>query len=180
MSDWGKIFEWVFKVMDTKAWIILVVTGVLLYLPESLLPKQALDIRENWGGWVLVLLLLSLGFTLNSLWKWVQRRLNLKNGKKQALENFETLHPVQQMLLLEMFFQRRFTCNLKVNASEVVTLVRYGYLSREGKVTLDSNGDPCVNTTLTPQTIRLMQENREHMQEIRSKLAQDGVGGLPD
>ena len=103
-----------------------------------------------------------------------------KNGKKQALENFETLHPVQQMLLLEMFFQRRFTCNLKVNASEVVTLVRYGYLSREGMVTLDSNGDPCVNTTLTPQTIRLMQENREHMQEIRSKLAQDGVGGLPD
>ena len=65
MSDWGKIFEWVFKVMDTKAWIILVVTGVLLYLPESLLPKQALDIRESWGGWVLVLLLLSLGFTLN-------------------------------------------------------------------------------------------------------------------
>ena len=180
MSDWGKIFEWVFKVMDTKAWIILVVTGVLLYLPESLLPKQALDIRENWGGWVLVLLLLSLGFTLNSLWKWVQRRLDQKDGKKQALVNFETLHPVQQMLLLEMFFQRRFTCNLKVNASEVVTLVRYGYLFREGMVTLDANGDPCVNTTLTPQTIRLMQENREYMQEIKSKLAQDGVSGLPD
>lgn len=177
MSDWGKCVSVVFEMLNTKSWILLVVTGTLLYLPESLLPKQALEIRENYGGWAVILLLLSICFTLNGSWKWVKKWLNRRNYKRKALEEFKALHPVQQLLLLDMFFQRRFTCSLEMNAPEVVTLVRYGYLSRYGAITPNVYAQPCVNTTLTPKTINLIQENIELMGEFREKLAQSGWRG---
>ena len=179
MSDWGKVLSWVFEMLNTKSWILVAATAAFLCFPECLLPEQALVIRNQWSGWAVWLLVLSLCFTLNSVGKWVRQLFAQRTGKSKALENFEALHPAQQMLLLDMFFKRKSTVSLKMNSPAVVTLVQYGYLFRSGMVTLDGNGDPCVNTTLTPQTISLIQENIRRMQEIKAELQQKGWDGLP-
>ncbi len=173
MSDWGKIFEWVFKVMDTKAWIILVVTGVLLCLPESLLPKQALDIRENWGGWVLVLLLLSACFTLNGIWKWGKGWLDRRSGNRKALESFENLHPSQQMLLLDLYFGSLGSFLFWINSEAVVELVNDGYITY-GMIDFDDKNNAAAELWLTESALELIRSNKSEMQKKRASLASQG------
>ena len=172
MSDWGKLFLWM---LLTMPWIVCLITAFLAFFPDSLTPDVFLPLRQEWGGWFVVLFLVALGFSAvwaRKMWKLLKQKEEAKakaiEDQNREVEAFDSLSDDLRAFLCDLYFTGEMSREVPLDDPGVQTLLSQGYVSyaRAGMVTAHPRYGRAVMVTLSKRSLRLFKNNESAMRRV--------------
>lgn len=137
--------EWLSKIVDiikipTKYfWIILIISLICLFLPDSWLNNfKLLELRNAYHLYISLAFIITFSIvTVEStlfIYKKIKSNCILKNYKKNLLNNLSRLDPQEQSVLREFFLQNQNTLRLPYDEPIVSGLIKKGILRIVGQL----------------------------------------------
>jgi len=170
--------EWLSKIVDiikipTKYfWIILLISLILLFIPDSWLNNfKLLELRNAYHLYISLAFIITFSIvTVEStifVYKKIKLNFSLKNYKKNLLYNISRLDPKEQSVLREFFLQNQNTLRLPYDEPIVAGLIKKDILKIVGQlgeqslagVLLPIEINPVIKDDILPEQIHFPKSN---------------------
>lgn len=161
---------------------LMIVSGLILILPEDIIKKLYMyDFRNNYGFAISLIFLISFSILLVLIIMWSSKKVIKKIQYKKLKEKREKylleLDSTKTNLINKFIREAEHTLSLATNSGNTIELTSYGIISPAGNTQLVSFGDiftddentMYINYFLQPWVIKLIKENEELRKKFNYK-----------
>lgn len=169
MIDIGPILNFIKDVIakPTLYFVVMLVSAILLFLPERCLKLIKLDtFHARYSSWIGFIFVLSAVIALVNTVSWIKHKIERRIKTKKAIKNLHArlweLFPAEKAIIIEMYLSPDRSIRLPHDNSSVAILLNYKMIQYGSKILDLSQDNPFF---LQPWVCNYLDRHPEYLKE---------------